>query len=378
MEIMRKLCLFTIVLSALLVLQVSGQERMVVNSGSEGIPYLLPAKALVVEVLVERTDYTAGPLQAYASSLLGIDNAIKQTKSVYSIEGVEIKEHSIADMSQRNGLKYIGEKSSKEEHESILTFSPEGILTGINGLNETVSGLQPVAYSTPTWHMEVPDFTFFLAGPNQVILTDTIVQLITVDTATVRDVSYKHTTVERSAMDKAREVVDKIIRLRSDRLALLTGYQEVGYPAGTIEYMNDELKEMEEAYLSLFRGSVYTDQQRYTFIVIPEKANYSTPIVLCGFTEDEGVSTSGRVAGKGIELRFTGEEVDEPTKPATAGLVYRIPATCIVEAIFNNKILGGGIVVIPQMGVLATAPAGIKPMFEIDRNTGAATKARIK
>ena len=375
---MRKSSLFTLVLLGVLVLQVRSQERMVVNSSSDGIPYLLSSNALVVEVLVERTDYTAGPLQAYASSLLGIDNAIKETRSVYSLGGVEIRAHSIADMSQQFGLKYMGEKSSKEEQESVLSFSSDGILMGINGSTQSASGFQPVVYSTPTWHMETPDFTFYLAGPNQVTVTDTIVQLITLDTATIRDVSYKYTTVERSAKDKAQEVVEKIMKLRSDRLALLTGYQEVGYPAGTIEYMNSELKAMEESYLSLFRGAVYTEQQRYTFIVIPEKVNYSTPLVLCGFSADEGVSTSGRVAGKGIELRFSGVEVEEPVKPATSGLTYRIPATCTVEAVFNNLKLGGGIIVIPQMGSLVTVPAGIKPMIEIDRNTGAATKVRIK
>lgn len=375
---MKKSSLFILALLSLLVFQVRGQERMVVNSSSDGIPYLLPANALVVEVLVERTDYTAGPLKAFASSMLGIDNAIKETRSVYSLGGVDISAHSIADMSQQFGLKYIGEKSSKEEHESILSFSSDGILMGINGSDENSSGLEPLAYSIPTWHMETPDFTFFLAGPNQVTVTDTIVQLVTVDTATIRDVSYRYTTVERSAEDKAQEVVDKIIKLRSDRLALLTGYQEVGYPAGTLEYMNDELKEMEESYLSLFRGAVCTEQQRYTFIVIPEKVNYSTPLVLCGFSVDEGINTSGRVAGKGIELRFSGVEVKEPVKPATSGVTYRIPATCSVEAFFNNMKLGGGIVVIPQMGALVTVPAGMKPMFELDRNTGAATKARIK
>lgn len=359
------------------VLSVSSQDRVLQSGTNTGVSYTLPASAFVVTVSVERNDFFPGPLQKYAASLMGIENSVKSRKTTYRLTGANIKAITVNDLTTMNMLNFVGERSSKELKTGAVSMHSNGTLAGINSEIGAADNSVAFSYSVPVWDDTTPDFDYLLAGPNQKTITDTIVQLITVDTATIKDVTYKHKLVERSEEDKARDVVATIMKIRSDRISLLTGYQEVAYSEGTISYMDGQFKEMEEAYLSLFRGQQNHQESSYTFIVVPSFDDYNKDITLCGFSETTGVNLTGRTAGQGITLTFSGDALPKSESPEKSGVTYRIPVTAVATLSSGSTQIGGGIFTVPQFGPVMTAPVSVQPGAIIDPATGAATKVVI-
>ena len=356
-------------------LSLFGQE-LKVNSGTpDGIAYTLPAKAFIVNIDVERTDYFRGPLAAYAEPLLGIQNPVSANKSVYRIIDVRIIETVYPENKIAGTLGYVGERNSREKQSGQVMMNENGTLAGLNiqPFEEMVN--DDFSWSNPVWNIQSPDFEYLLAAPNQVMETDTIVKFITVDTATIKDVSYKHRLVARSEEDKANEIVEKILKIRRDRLSLLSGYQEVAYSEGTIRYMDGQFQEMEKSYLSLFRGASSSDQNRYTFVIFPGADDRNNTIKICNFSDDAGISQNN--SGQAITVTFTTEEFAEAAG-TQKGVVYRIPATSEVTIKHGKEDLGGGIFTVPQFGVVKAAPAVSNPKVLLSPNTGAALQTTIE
>ena len=70
--------------------------------------------------------------------------------------------------------------------------------------------------------------------------------------------------------EKANEAAQKILEIREARFHLISGYQEVNY-GESMEYMNDQLKELENDYLELFLGKEVKSTGIQTIYYIPEK-----------------------------------------------------------------------------------------------------------
>lgn len=346
------------------------QDLKVVSSNNDGVAYTLPATAFVVDITVERTDVFQGPLMNYARPLMGIENPVRKDGTKYRILSVGINEMAVSDNGTITTLSYSGERNSRESVSSTVSSYGNGTLAGVNLVEIPFTSRSSYAFSVPSWEIEKPDFEFFLAGPNQVTETDTIVKLITLDTATVRDVSYKHRLVERSEEDKAQEIVEKILKLRRDRMSLLTGYQEVAYSEGTMRYMDEQFQTLESKYLSLFRGCSATDVKTYSIVVVPSADDRNGEVTVCGFTESGGVNLTSANGGA-VELAFTTVEITEATGTGN-GVKYRIPATSQITVKNGSNVLGGGIFVVPQFGVVKTAPATANPKVQIDPATGVA------
>ncbi|HPE87742.1 MAG: DUF4831 family protein [Bacteroidia bacterium] len=368
---MKKFFLFFLLLLGVAPL-VGAQSRQVVTQNDNGIACTLPATALIIEVTVERMDSYPGPLADYAGPLLGIQHPLRQRQTSYRITGVALRDYVISDLATFSRLHYSGEKS-KEEQRSMVSLHTNGTLAGINMPGLSPSASPSFSYSLPEWSMKAPDYDLYLSCPSQVTVTDTLVQLVTLDGTTVRDVSYSQRVIAYQEADKANDFVDKIERIRSERMNLLSGYQEVAYPEGTLRYMDGEFQRMEEAYLSLFRGVQTREEKVFTFFVIPEKQHLKKPLFVCGFSESDGVSYSGRTAGKGIELHFHADNIPEVSSPEVKGLTYRLPVAGSVVVHYVHEILGGGVFLFPQFGPVITVPASTHPSAMIDPKTGAAT-----
>ncbi len=373
---MKKTILFTL-LAIIISISSTGQGLQVVSGATEGIVYTLPATAFIVNMTVERTDLFQGPLSEYARPLMGINNPIKKDDTSYRITSVEIQEITISDNATANTIGYSGVRSSRETVISSISLNPNGTLAGINTDKLQETSCSSYAFSLPSWSIKAPDFEFFMAGPNQVVETDTIVKMITIDTATIKDISYKQRLVERSEKDKANEIVDKILKIRSDRMSLLSGYQEVAYSAGTMQYMDEQFQKLENSYLSLFRGDRVSQEQKYSFVIIPASKDRNSKLAVCGFSESKGVSLSS-TSGSTVDMVFSTEEIVVTNISKDEGVVYCIPATTRIVINHEGNSIGGGVFTVPQFGVKVSAPATGSPKVRLDPATGAATQIDIQ
>ncbi len=365
-------------LTFLFALSSLGQQKKIVSGEANGIAYTLPATAFVVDITVERTDSFRGPLANYAHSLLGIKNPIQQDGVDYRILGISIHTLAVSDAHTLSMVAYFGDRNSRDPLFSEVALYGNGTLAGINSSGNRSDVAGSYAFSVPVWDVEKPDYELSLAAPNEVTEVDTIVQLITYDTATIRDVSYKKRLVERSEEDKARDIVERILKLRQDRMNLLSGYQEVAYSEGTLQYMDQQFRSMERDYIALFRGHKMAQQRTFSFVVIPSSEEKNGKVSVCGFSARSGIDPSGSGASP-VEMVFSTESDHVDAAGSAKGVTYRLPATAKVAVKWKDRLLGGGLFPVAQFGSLRKLPAvGGKPHIELDPESGAVLRSTIE
>ena len=128
---------------------------------------------------------------------------------------------------------------------------------------------------------------------------------VNVDTTTFEEVFFRKTFIEKSTEQKAREAANFILKLEEDRFGLITGYQEVSYSAETMAYMNDQLLNLQNEYLALFKGKTTTTTRHYSFVLEPLPDNADQRKVLCKFSPTQGVLDTKSPFGEPVTIEFT-------------------------------------------------------------------------
>jgi len=67
---------------------------------SNGVFYALPRQSVNVDIVVRKQEFIKGPYAEFAERLLGIPNAIRDNKTVYSIENVSVSQRAKVDPNQ--------------------------------------------------------------------------------------------------------------------------------------------------------------------------------------------------------------------------------------------------------------------------------------
>jgi hypothetical protein len=186
---------------------------------------------------------------------------------------------------------------------------------------------------------EADDF-HYSAEFNRKLKIDTIVRKITVDTMTIQRFVFRTSWVDKSEEERAADAASFIKTLRESRFNLLTGYHEVDF-SGSIRYMDQELKKMEEDYLALFLGKENQTVRHYTYFYVPQANNLQKEF----FKSPEGDQLI-------VKVRPLNEPVvSETNAPVDNALVYRLPTNCDVKVLFNRENLFNDIFPVNQLGV---------------------------
>ncbi|MBM3437365.1 MAG: DUF4831 family protein, partial [Bacteroidetes bacterium] len=197
--------------------------------------------------------------------------------------------------------------------------------------------------------------------------TDTIITKVVVDTVTIEKKYLDRKWVEKSTEQKAVEAANMVTKIRESRYNLLTGYHEVPYDAGTMSYMDQELKTLENEYLSLFTGIIVEKTLNYSFAVLPENNNESESIPVFVFSERSGIKEPGSAGGEKINLKIEMPVLPsgmvsinkDREKTTEQGFFYRIPATVNVSLEINSDLKAHGIFQIAQFGSVTFLPSNI-------------------
>lgn len=331
--------------------------------------YTLPATQFVVTLQIEKTQNYKGPFADLAPEMLGVKEVIKYNSTTYRILDTRIQAQVVPDASQLYQLVMEG-KTSKESQSTHLGFSASGLITAW----EDTAKLQVM----PTVKMHTGDVLAdgrtlrfrYAMEPLMVEQVDTIIRKIAIDTSTVERVEYRRTRVEQPLEIRARHASDKIMQIREERYNLLTGYQEVAYPAGTMKIMVDELRKMEDELISLFKGCSVSHIEEVSFLVQPKADERRLEMGL--FSSTEGVRTSGGDGEKIVAEWLAHGLVDQlPEEEAGKGLVYRIPEPCLLVVKVGQQELAKKSVSVSQFGRTARMPAHpVAKQVQIDPQTG--------
>jgi hypothetical protein len=272
---------------------------------------------------------------------LGTKNIVQKNHSVYSIESVSISQKSEVDPAKIYFVQF-NDSELALEYDNSLIISSVNILKSKSceqrkkGFQQQVS---PVARTAN--RPIIPTFNLFEQN-------DTVFFKQMADTQLIQRFEIRTVKTEKTALQKAEEIVDQIAKIREDRTRLLTGFQEVNYEAAAIRYMNEEFNRMEDEYIRLFTGTTKVSYETRQFEFLPENKD-SLTIELAGFSASLGLLdpaiTEWAPESKKITLVITLNDdiftniqrFSENILLPKAGFYYTIPSPALVKILLDNQ-----------------------------------------
>ncbi|HKK09359.1 MAG TPA: DUF4831 family protein [Bacteroidales bacterium] len=374
-------------------LTIASQAQVTVTPANKslstnGVFYSLPKTVVNVEVTIEKESFYAGPLASYADEYLGLENVSTSDNNTFRITEIKVGKDEIPDADQFYFIEFTPD-DMKDKHQFSMMLSENGLLTGFNhqvsvsdkGKDKTVVSLGNEKEDRNKL-FNYQDIT----GMQQVI--DTVIRTITVDTATIEEFQISKNWVRKTREEKARQAAERIQKILQDRYYLSIGYQEVAYEEGTIEYMDNRLKERQNEYEALFTGKTITSKQSYQFEFIPEKSEKTAREVLLRFSPNSGVRDAKSTIGEPVYITVRDDMVTGTieskarqllqTSKAKKGIFYRVPGYAVVSVDADGESLFSRRMRINQLGIVSFAPISRKMGFELHPSSGSIKKVDLE
>ncbi len=325
-----------------------------------GFYYALPRNYVKVDFIVERNQRFKGPYADYSSRILGVNDFVKQDEVQYTLLDVIISVHSEPDPNAYYFVEF-DERGSRDVRSLVFSLQPDGIIIAADDAEQGLAAPGGLIEKT---FVNAPDkqrFHYF-AERNLYQRIDTLVRRITIDTTVIRRNILQSSWVDRNPEQKARAAADQIHKIREARYNLISGFQEINYGT-SIVYMDRQLLDLENEYLSLFIGKEVRSIEEQSFYFLPEKGKSGLqPFVK--FSDASGVvDLSGR--GESIQVRIEPVGNTELIAPENrnAGntrlsnsMYYRLPEYADVSVVYKNNVWARQRMPISQLGVLSIAP----------------------
>ncbi len=340
----------------------------------EGFFYALPQTVLKVDLIVKKTTHITGPYSNFAERMLGVSDVVKT-----DFESFEIMDALMSTIAEPDpkAVFYVrlDERATKDALSTTFSQLGNGIILGAG---DEIQKLDNEQVNTIKHLVNSPDqkqFSYY-AERNLYRRIDTIIRNITIDTTIIKRPVLQASWVDRSPEQKARSAADYIQTIRESRYNLISGYQEINY-GNTLAYMNQQLMQLEEAYLSLFLGHEHTVIEENTVYFTPQKADNGLKTI-ARFSEESGIIYTGT---KGVPLQVelipAGNTLTIPAVAESSlesitvvnSLLYRVPETVEIRLVYQNSILDHNRISISQMGAIAVAPLN-RTKLKFDPETG--------
>lgn len=318
-------------------------------SDPEGhLTYSLPSTTIRLEVEAVQEKFHAGPYARYAEKYLGIKARQKDETSCHIVK-VSMTPLVEADMSRRYALAV--KKSALDA--SFLKLSSAGLVSFADGsFGGDVSWRFPVS--------DGADFSGMGVSSNLTSEAATLYRNERKESAYSRVGVQQNMVVEKSLEQKAAEAAQMIIRLRDQRLKIITGDTDATYSGEAMEAAISELASLEKEYMALFVGYSDCGVQEMCFDVIPSADRESQMYVAFRISDAAGLVPADNLSGKPVVMEVVAPEIAVPEAESKASrnavVNYLIPAVCTVKVKEGNNLLVQGRVPVYQLGVLSTMP----------------------
>lgn len=361
---------------------VSRVEKPDSFQGKEGVFYYLPATFLEFTIAFDRVEELRGPYADYAYQYLGLDDVIREDREFYELKDIRLFPHVYADPDQHFFIEFL-QKQTKDPLPVELLFDEQGFLSEL-AIGMELSGQPepgPLVMQLPepaAKYPHKPDPFQYYATDNQVLRIDTIIRVVSIDTSTFTDISYTSNMVYRTVEERAMEAASFIMRIREDRFKLLTGYQEVNYDKEAIAYMDRELMELEDAYLSLFKGVRRRECHLATRVLVPNPGRSGRPEVLCRFSAASGIGSPDDPQGDPVSVviapvGISPESTYKGTTPqpgSAQGIAIRLPQMCQVTVDYLGIQKTNRVLPVHQFGYLSHFTYTSKLRLQLHPATG--------
>ena len=312
------------------------------------VTYSLPSTVLVLDVEAVQESFYAGPYARYAEKYLGI-KVRQQDETRWEITQVSLTPMVEADLSRRYSLAF--KKDTPDL--SFLRLSSAGLIAFADG------GVG----STQTWRSPLSgsaDFSDKGVSSNLKSEAATLYRGERKEAAYSRVSVQQNMVVEKSLEQKAAEAARTIIRLREQRLQIVTGDTDATYSGEAMGAAVAELTRLEEEYMSLFTGYSEYQTQVKTFDVVPEGGRESQMYMAFRVSDTSGLVPADNLSGRPVVMEIVPQEITVPevkqVSPKIPVCRYLIPAVCTVKVKDGADLLIQSRMPVYQLGVLGSMP----------------------
>lgn len=319
----------------------------------DGFYYHLPRNIIRIDFVIEKEELSKGKYSAFTKEMLNIDDYIKENNISYRIKSVSINTLTEADP---NYVFFISASDEKTKDNLNLNFelTSDGIIQSFGYKDFTVENTDNVFFEEELdYESKSSEYIYISISDEEVEEEDVA------DKLTEKDI--------------AASIVEEIKKLRVAYFDLITGYQEVNYGT-TINYMVEEIKNLENELLNMFLGTINIHTYTKTFYIIPEEGKNS--IVVGKFSETEGFNAK---TGETVKINFIdssiGNNVNRLSKDEIENttysnkIFYRNPANVTMQIFLGDNIAFENRLTINQFGNLILIPIN-KMKLIFDTNTG--------
>ena len=304
----------------------------------DGVFYYLPRNVIKLEFTIEQTDYFIGPYAEFASKLLGTNDFIKENKTECNIIDVDIQ---LANEVDPNAVYFIASDEKSKEPLPNVILDADGIILAFG-------------YDNIPAKLKTKRNTFIDNELDPVTKQEvSFLEILENDVEREDDDDEEGSTPKKiTKEDKAKAALEKISKIRTAYFELVSGFNEVSY-GNTTSFMADNMKTLENEYISLFKGKTIKSTYKKIVYVTPENNQVNTSVSIAKLPNIDG-SLKIQFESKNTLTNVNVLSDDTKKSSQTNKLFYRIPAESNVKVMLGNKVLAEKPLVISQFGEIRT------------------------
>ena len=320
--------IYLLLVGAMMVSAVSAQ---VLEQDESALVYYSPKTTLTLNFTYLEERYERGQFAEYTEAMLGISDAVLETKTVCTLKDVHIGTATTTDYDRPHKV------DNEAGFPMLLTINDKGLLMGYN--------------------IAQPEKKQVAKGNNNDRRAE--------KKSAERVVPYPEEVLKASTPEaQAFEVAKQIFHIRETRMYLLNGEVEHAPADGkAMELVLDELDRQEQALTELFIGKKSKSKKHKTVRVEPSNEG-----ALLFFSEENGFTESDNIDADTIEVKMVCQQqiaqpVSDPKKKKGTELsqiVYNVPGYCMVNILYKDHNIASRAIPVAQLGVDVALP---KSMF---------------
>lgn len=314
------------------------------------LTYSLPSTVIMLEVEAVQENFYAGPYAKYAEKYLGIKARQKDESTIHLTE-VVMTPLVEADQSRRYTINVV--KGQVEA--SFLKLSSQGL----------------ISFADATYG-DVPQWRFPKSGQADFSGMGVSSNLTSESTTLYHDGGKVNQSmlVGKTSEQKAAETAEMILKLREQRLQIVTGDTDATYSGEAMGAAIAEITRLEQEYMMLFTGYSESQTQQMRFEVVPSADQEGQMYIAFRLSDTDGLVPADKMTGKPVIMQVIPQEfhvpevpvVDEKGKKKPVAEVlayYRIPAVCTVKLMDGPELLLQSRMPIYQLGQESSLPVNV-------------------
>lgn len=338
---------------ALMALPVAASAQK--KSDPEGfLTYSLPSTTIVLEVEAVQEKFYVGPYARYAEKYLGI-KARQKDETTFQLTEIKMTPLVEADQTKR----YTTNVKKGQIDATFLKLSSVGLIS----FSDAKFGDESV-WRFPTETQG--DFSGKGVSSNLTSQSATLYRSDNSASAYDKVSVQQDMLVEKTPEQRAAETANMILKLRKQRLQIVTGDTDATYSGEAMGTAIGEITRLEEEYMMLFTGYSEYQTQTMRFEVVPQADKTDQMYVAFRLSDTSGLVPADNLSGKPVIMEIVPQEFADPTvsevevKNAKEVLAYyRIPAICTVKLMDGANLLLQSRMPVYQLGRESSLPVNV-------------------